>query len=71
MSAPMPAAAALATAATRTPRQALRRAGTWIALAALAVVVALASLAVSGAARQGDALAPDNPAPGGTQALAR
>ncbi|OUE27178.1 DUF4350 domain-containing protein [Clavibacter michiganensis] len=71
MSAPAPAPAALATAETRTPRQALRRAGTWIALAALAVVVALASLAVSGAARQGDALAPDNPAPGGTQALAR
>ncbi|RII84726.1 DUF4350 domain-containing protein, partial [Clavibacter michiganensis subsp. insidiosus] len=39
--------------------------------AALAVLVAVASLAVSGAARQGDALAPDNPAPGGTQALAR
>jgi hypothetical protein len=65
------APAALATPETRTPRQALRRAGTWIALAALAVLVAVASLAVSGAARQGDALAPDNPAPGGTQALAR
>ncbi|RII85375.1 DUF4350 domain-containing protein, partial [Clavibacter michiganensis] len=37
----------------------------------LAVLVAVASLAVSGAARQGDALSPDNPAPGGTQALAR
>ncbi|UKF31121.1 DUF4350 domain-containing protein [Clavibacter phaseoli] len=73
MSAPAtaPAPAALATPETRTPRQALRRAGTWIALAALAVLVAVASLAVSGAARQGDALAPDNPAPGGTQALAR
>jgi hypothetical protein len=71
VSAPAPAAAALATPETRTPRQALRRAGTWIALAALAVLVAVASLAVSGAARQGDALAPDNPAPGGTQALAR
>ncbi|MBW8025344.1 DUF4350 domain-containing protein [Clavibacter michiganensis subsp. michiganensis] len=69
--APAPAAAAVATTETRTPRQALRRAGTWIALAALALVVALASLAVSGGARQGDALAPDNPAPGGTQALAR
>jgi len=66
-----PAPAALATPETRTPRQALRRAGTWIALAALAVLVAVASLAVSGAARQGDALAPDNAAPGGTQALAR
>jgi len=73
VSVPAPAAAppGLATPETRTPRQALRRAGTWIALAALAVIVALASLAVSGAARQGDALAPDNPAPGGTQALAR
>ncbi|MBF4630290.1 DUF4350 domain-containing protein [Clavibacter michiganensis subsp. phaseoli] len=73
MSAPAtaPAPAALATPETRTPRQALRRAGTWIALAALAVLVAVASLAVSGAARQGDALSPDNPAPGGTQALAR
>lgn len=73
MSAPAtaPAPATLATPETRTPRQALRRAGTWIALAALAVLVAVASLAVSGAARQGDALAPDNPAPGGTQALAR
>ncbi|AWG00819.1 DUF4350 domain-containing protein [Clavibacter michiganensis] len=71
MSAPAPAAADLATPETRTPRQALQRAGTWIALAALAVLVAVASLAVSGAARQGDALAPDNPAPGGTQALAR
>ena len=73
MSAPAtaPAPAALATPETRTPRQALRRAGTWIALASLAVLVAVASLAVSGAARQGDALAPDNAAPGGTQALAR
>jgi hypothetical protein len=72
VSAPAPTApAALATPETRTPRQALRRAGTWIALAALAVLVAVASLAVSGAARQGDALAPDNAAPGGTQALAR
>ena len=61
----------LATAETRTPGQALRRAGTWIALASLAVLVALASLAIGGAARPGDALAPDNPAPGGTQALAR
>ncbi|RII85645.1 DUF4350 domain-containing protein, partial [Clavibacter californiensis] len=43
MSAPVeaPAPTALATAETWTPRQALRRAGTWIALAALAVVVAL------------------------------
>ncbi|MFS4507199.1 DUF4350 domain-containing protein [Clavibacter sp. Sh2141] len=79
MSAPVPAPASvradadadLATAETRTPGQALRRAGTWIALAALAVLVALASLAIGGAARQGEALAPDNPAPGGTQALAR
>ncbi len=59
--APAPAAAAVATTETRTPRQALRRGGTWIALAALALVDALASLAVSGGARQGDALAPDNP----------
>ena len=73
MSAPAtaPSPAALATPETRTPRQTFRRAGTWIALAALAVLVAVASLAVSGAARQGDALAPDNAAPGGTQALAR
>ncbi|PPF65193.1 DUF4350 domain-containing protein [Clavibacter michiganensis] len=70
-SASAPSESALATAETRTPGQALRRAGTWIALAALAVLVALASLAIGGAARPGDALAPDNPAPGGTQALAR
>ncbi|MDQ0743761.1 hypothetical protein QFZ62_001069 [Clavibacter sp. B3I6] len=77
MSAPAPASvradadADIAPAETRTPGQALRRAGTWIALAALAVLVALASLAIGGAARQGEPLAPDNPAPGGTQALAR
>ena len=70
-SASAPSESALATAETRTPGQALRRAGTWIALAALAVIVALASLAIGGAARPGDTLAPDNPAPGGTQALAR
>ncbi|MFT2752033.1 DUF4350 domain-containing protein [Clavibacter sp. Sh2088] len=78
MSAPAPAPAAdavaradVAPAETRTPGQALRRAGTWIALAALAVLVAVASLAVGGAARQGERLAPDSPAPGGMQALAR
>ncbi|MFT2692341.1 DUF4350 domain-containing protein [Clavibacter zhangzhiyongii] len=80
MSAPAPApadaraatsATATAPSETRTPGQALRRAGTWIALAALAVVIALVTLGVGGAARQGEPLAPDNPAPGGTQALAR
>jgi hypothetical protein len=77
VSAPAPASVrengdgGLATAETRTPVRALRRAGTWIALAALAVLVALASLAIGGAAGQGEPLAPDNPAPGGTQALAR
>ena len=60
-----------ATAETRTAGHALRRSARWIALALVAVVIALVSLALGGAARQAEPLAPDSAAPGGTQALAR
>ncbi|KZC95327.1 DUF4350 domain-containing protein [Clavibacter tessellarius] len=60
-----------ATAETRTAGHALRRAARWIALALVALAVALVSLALGGAARQTEPLAPDSAAPDGTQALAR
>ena len=59
------------TAETRTFGAALRRASRWIVLALVALVIALVSLGLRGAARETEPLAPDNPAPGGTQALAR